>query len=160
MKQQEPLDLPQHDVPAAFQRLKPALPSLSAREVWYQAGLAAGRRRVVMWRAAAAVALAAAAALAVVRPSVNVPTDRIVYIPRPANSHDAVALQPQPTAGSSSSAAYVRLRDTLSQYGLSGLPSVSAGAGEGIPESDAQPDAAEVGNRFSPGGFYPMNERG
>lgn len=153
MQESEPLNSPQGDLAETFGRLKPVPPALSARDVWYQAGLAAGRRPLIAWRACAAIAVAAAIALAVVRPPGSSRSDRIVYIPAKATSPAAIAANDQ-THEAPSSAAYVRLRDALSQYGLSGLPPVSTGAGEGIPKPDAA--EVEVSNRFSPGGWYPM----
>lgn len=160
MQESGPVNPPKGDLAEALQRLRPTPPRVSLREVWYLAGLEAGRRRAIAWRAAAAVAVVAAIALAIVRRPAPVTVERIVYVPREATPFVAVAPEGQMDAASSSSAAYVHLRDALVQYGLSGLPHSPPGAGDGRPAPRHVPGGPDRIDAFSPGGWYPMNQRG
>jgi len=160
MRESGSLNPPKGDLAEALKRLRPAPPRASLHEVWYVAGVEAGRRRAVAWRAVAAVALAAGIALAIVRRPTPVAVERIVYLPKETTSIVAVAPQERMAVEPSSSATYVHLRDALVQYGLSGLPASLPATGDGRPaprHAFPGPDGIDA---FSPGGWYPMSERG
>ena len=130
-------------LPEALQSLELAPLRSSPRAIWYEAGLAAGRRQANWWRAVAAVVMLAAA-LAVGwdhRPANVGPmaqTHQIV----PATT--AVAALDDHSI-STESAGYARLRDALLQRGLDALSSNEAGGDR---------------ETLSPTGWYPTNERG
>lgn len=144
----EPQDLgpPERELAEALGSLMPAPPRpTAAREIWYQAGYAAARRRGNRWRAAAGVAAVVACAVGVWRPRPTpVTVERVVYV-RPAAPAAAAVATVVPTppweepAGESSSA-YLRLRDAVAQHGLAGLPPISAGDGGFSPDRPRHSD--------------------
>jgi hypothetical protein len=152
MQEEQPLDPPERELAEALGRLELDPLGSEQRQIWYRAGVEAGRRRVNRWRAVAAVALAAGVALASARGSRPAPVERIVYVRAPAAVPPPVAAGDQ-LAPSRDAAAYPRLRDAILREGLSGLPQVPGG---GAASLDA---VGPAGERLDPTRWY-LNEEG
>ena len=126
--QEQPADSRNQELMDALGKLKPALPAASQREIWYQAGLDAGRRHTNAWKALAAI-VTLSAGLALVldrRPAPHATFVRNV-------EHSATTAAPA-SKTANPSLAYERLRNRLVEDGLSGLPPIDfSGDGEQSP---------------------------
>jgi hypothetical protein len=132
MLESENLNPAERELVEAMQGLQPAPLQTSSREMWYQAGLAAGRRRANGWRAVAAAVTLAATLLVVSSHRTPSPVERYVYVRTPAASVPVVpaaidttstpTASAGPVASSSSTAEYLRLCDEAAQDGPMRLP--------------------------------------
>lgn len=130
MQEEQPLDPPERELAEALGRLELGPVGSSPREIWYRAGLEAGRRRASAWRAVAgAVALAACLLLALIlgRPAETV--ERVVYVPRRSPAPAVEMPPPGQETPPKSLNGYLRLCDALAQQGLDALPAGPAGGG-------------------------------
>jgi len=131
----EPANEPLNDLAKNLRSLQPAAVRTSEREIWYQAGVEAGRRRASVWRAAAA-ALAIVTAGVVVwhaRPA-RAPVEQVVRV--------SAAPPVAPSQVAASPDAYARLRDAILQHGLDGLPPPDFAAGGDPSRRNAHPTFA------------------
>jgi hypothetical protein len=162
----EPQDLgpPERELAEALGGLMPAAPRpATARDIWYQAGYAAARRRGNRWRAAAGVAALVACVMGVWRPRrAPVTVERVVYVrPETPTRPSAVVVAHEITspAPGPSSTAYLRLRDEIARDGLSVWPTAPAGDGGVVPGRHRGPIGPAGDPAFTPGWDLP-NERG
>jgi hypothetical protein len=124
----QPLNDPLGEFVENLRALQPAPARTAERDIWYQAGVKAGRRRTAIWRAASvAFAITTVSLLTWSLRPAAAPLERIVYVrPDPP--------QPPPQVAASSSDSYARLRDAILRNGLDGLPPPDFNAGgEPIP---------------------------
>ena len=180
MREPEPLDPPpppdgpplgdaERELAGALARLRPTPPArTSPRQIWYQAGFEAGRRRAGAWRAATGVAVAAGLLALVWGPRRVEPpgvVDRVVYVERAPDKPAGAAAARPPAADVSPpewSTRYARLRDALAQQGLDALPSSIRGGGG----RDPRPGTADwplgpAGDPLRPTTpWNPANEKG
>ncbi|HEY8750384.1 MAG TPA: hypothetical protein VIM11_20540 [Tepidisphaeraceae bacterium] len=151
MQDPETLNPPDFDLPNALRRLQPTAPQSSQRDIWYRAGLAAGRRRVNIWRsAAAAMTLVATLLLATAhRSSPTAPQQQIAQ--RQSPSQSAVPDIDQSTTNST--AAYARLRATITRDGFAALSSSDPPSSNGTPPPPSRHDSPG----FNDSDFLPAN---
>ena len=132
MQEPRPLDHGEKELEKALGGLRLAPFAPDVEQLWYRAGLAAGRRRARIWQAvAAAVALAAAGAVTWRPKPTPVFVDRVVTVRQdvptePVRALTAAEDAPAPIV----SADYLRLRDAVVQKGLDAVPPMAIGAGE------------------------------
>jgi hypothetical protein len=84
MQEFTPLEEPERELERSLNSLTPDAGRMREQEIWYRAGLLAGRKRVNLWRGAAAaiVVMACLAMLARPRPQ-SVTVEHYVYVARP-----------------------------------------------------------------------------
>ena len=142
MQDPEPVNEPLAELAESLRALKPAPPSTSPREIWYQAGVQAGRRRAGIWRGTSLAFAVTTAGLLTwsLRPAPT-PSERIVYV-RP-------AAPPPPPQVAASPDAYAKLRDAILLNGLDGFPPPDFTAGGEPVRHDSRP-------MFSPDEFAPL----
>lgn len=156
MQEEQPLDPPERELAEALGRLELEPVRSSPGEIWYRAGLEAGRRRANGWRAvAAAVTVAAGLLLAFVHGRMPATVERVVYVREPAASTGAVAVASWEALRPESSTAYARLRDALLREGLRALPPVPGGGDVGRPAMRGL-----EGDSIAPDPWYLLNEEG
>jgi len=114
-----------------LQQLQPAPMRTSREQIWYRAGLEAGRRRVKVWRGVAAVMMLAAGAAMWARLGARGTAERPVLV----RQEVPVVVGVESEEERASAAAYYRLRDTVAQDGLAGLPRVEGGNGGAAPSA-------------------------
>ena len=121
--QEQPADPRDREMMAALGLLKLPPPGASQRDIWYRAGVEAGRRHANTWKAlAAVVALSASIALAWDRRPV--PAPHAVYVQHvPPASHSTTTPAASATTATAS-LAYERMRERLIEQGLNGLPPI------------------------------------
>jgi hypothetical protein len=128
MQESDFLDPRDAELEAELGRLRPVAVGTSRERVWYEAGLAAGRRRVNVWRGAAAgmaVALAGVAVLAARPAGPDGRDGRVV-------GRGTATVAVEKASGEERAAgAYLRLRDAVAGEGLAGLGPVQSGGGGG-----------------------------
>lgn len=117
------LNPPEQELADALSRLHPTPARTPMQQVWYRAGLEAGRRRAERWRAMAGAAGVAAVVLLAwgLRP-VPAPPERVVYVERAAAPLAVAAVATSdPFPPSELSTGYLQLRDALALHGLEAL---------------------------------------
>ena len=150
----------ERELELALGALRPARPSLSREQILFEAGRAsaevAARRRLFAWRAAAAVLLAGLGLALATRPDPRViERDRVVYLPRPAESEaPAAAVAEEIGDGQAeewavrdehlltsfrrplvpaSDGDYLAVRDAVLRWGVRVMPSLPAGGAASSP---------------------------
>jgi hypothetical protein len=130
MSEPQPLDPANRELAEALESLRLAPTQANQRDIWYRAGMEAGRKRTNAWRMAAAIMTLAAGAMVmharIVGPAV---VDRVVYVyPAGAALVHAMYSNDAPLLPNFS-AANLRLRNAVLQNGPDALP-MSVGASE------------------------------
>ena len=125
--QEQPADRRNQELMNALGKLKLALPPASQRDIWYQAGLEAGRRNANAWKALAAI-VTLSAGLAFTLDRRHAPAPRAAYVQHV--EHPATITAP---ATANASLAYERVRNRLVEDGLSGLPPIDFSGDGGSP---------------------------
>jgi hypothetical protein len=118
--QEQSADPQDQELMQALGKLRLSPPGLSQRDIWYRAGVDAGRRHANAWKALAAI-VTVAAGVGVAMDHRPAPAPRMTYVQhveRPATT-DAKS-----GTSSSASLAYERMRDKLVEEGLRGLPPI------------------------------------
>lgn len=143
MQEPTPLGRAEQELEEALGGLAPAPAGISSEEVWYRAGLAAGRRRTNAWRAVA-VCIAGAAGISILwgpKP-VPLPADRIVVMHQTPTPPAPATITDRDTGLVVISTPYLRLRDELVEKEAGSLPAVAAGEGRDLNVQRAWPPRA------------------
>jgi hypothetical protein len=100
----------------SLQQLQPAPLQTTKEQIWYRAGLEAGRSRIRIWKALTATMTVAIVSIIFIRPAPPAKTEH----PNLAQSVPAQVPVESPEERASA-AAYYRLRDAVARDGLAGL---------------------------------------
>ena len=141
--QEQPADPRDRELMAALGTLKLPPPGASQREIWYRAGVEAGRRHVNAWKTlAAVVTLSASIALTWDRRPIPAPLAAYVEHVQPVR-HSATTPVPSATTVTAS-LAYERMRDRLIEQGLNGLPPIDFTGDGGQPSAPPRGDSRDA----------------
>jgi hypothetical protein len=127
---------------------------LSAREIWYESGLRAGRRATNRWRAAAALIAIGSLAIAFAR----LPARSVETASSRTPAPTIVTAADDPRSSASSAAAYARLLASLMASDSSRRKDDPPPAGDGMQGSGSSSEPAN--ESISPTGWYRINDRG
>jgi len=125
------------ELESALAALQPARAPQARDMLFFRAGRTQARRRALVWPGVSAVLLACLIVSLALRPAAVRPSERIVYLPAPAQAVQPGVpiklepLSPQDAELARRQGAYFKLRKALLEKGLDALPAASATGGAG-----------------------------